>query len=359
MDDQSRKWLLERVALYAAQSGNKVSQFGLSVLGADGSADFAEIYDGFLGVGVWALQNAATVLKAIKQKQPFTVLVGMRPSRRYHVGHLTMMRELHWLIEQGGKPFFIIAGYEAGKFLSQADLDECMLAFADCYGRFTGSKLPDLGSSLVLDRQDTQLNAFESLVSENVSLSTAKRIYGWDDTASLAKLRVASMTAAAFLYPQILFPQQPTLVLSDINQVTHAEMTRHAAKQLKMRFPAVSYRMLMPSLLGPGKRMSVKVPASLIELHESPDAAAIKLKRSFSGGRLTVEQQSREGGEPFKCSFFAMLAVLDPESASSVYRSCTEGAVLCGQCKKSAFPRIVKGFNSSDQATVSEPTARS
>jgi tryptophanyl-tRNA synthetase len=369
MNEQSETWLVERVRLASAQAGQKAKQFGFDVLddenqepeiqSSQGAKSFSYncycspearksrmlIRRGFMRAGVWALQRAEPVLAAMSSGKPFKVLVGMRPSSRYHLGHLTLMRELHWLVQKGGEPVFIIASYEAGKYLHVDELSVCINAFRKCYQRFTGANLPE-SCLLFSDRDDSGLRLLEDEVAENISFAGVRQLFGWDDGVSLAKLRVVSTTAAAFLYPQRLFPHTPYLVLSDVNQVTFSEAARSVSKRLKLAPPSVSYRLLLPSLLGPGKRMSVKDPRSLILLDENADSVTAKLLRSFSGGCASKEQQIVEGGNPYQCSFFALANVLDPDGSTDMHRKCVNGEVLCSQCKLGTIPRLVSKFDS-------------
>src|SRR5688572_12397079 len=95
-----RKWMQERVVLAANEHAAVIKQFGLLPL--------SEMPDnersGFMEAGVWALQNPKPILDAIRTEKPFTVLVGMQPGNNLHLGHLTLMRELAWLMKKGGVP---------------------------------------------------------------------------------------------------------------------------------------------------------------------------------------------------------------------------------------------------------------
>ena len=53
------------------------------------------------------------VADAIAEKKPFHVLTGFMPSGHPHFGHLMVMKEVVWHIQQGGKGFISMADREA------------------------------------------------------------------------------------------------------------------------------------------------------------------------------------------------------------------------------------------------------
>lgn len=335
-------WLRERVMSAAAEASDAVKQFALETIADTPADNLTEIREGFARVGVWAFQNPTPVFKAIASGKQFSVLVGMRPGATFHLGHFTLMRELCWLVQQGGQPIFVFAGYEADRFLSADDAKTEMARFGETYLKFTGDSLSDTSVSFS-DQDCRELQVLENRAGSCLSARKVLQLYGWDEGVSVATLRVPAITAAAFLLPSTLFPKCPTLVLSDIHQITHAEATRIVTRQFKLPSPSYSYRLLLPSLEGPERRMSAKNPKSLILLDETREQIERKLQRSFSGGRLTPEEQRREGGNPNRCSFFKIAEVLQPrDTTTQMYQECVSGTSLCGECKKKHMSILVE-----------------
>lgn len=335
-------WLRERMISAVAESSDTVKQFALETIAERPADDFTVLREGFAHVGVWAFQNPVPIFKTMASGKQFSVLVGMRPGATYHIGHLTLMRELSWLIQCGGQSIFVFAGYEADRFLSADDARAEMARFGETYLKFTGNPLPTTSVSFS-DQDCLELEALGNRAGEFLSVRKVLQLYGWDEGVSVATLRVPAITAAAFLLPITLFPKRPTLILSDIHQITHAEAAKIVARQLKLPSPSYSYRLLLPSLEGSGQRMSVKNQKSLILLSEAREQIERKLQRSFSGGRVTPEEQRREGGNPQSCSFFKIAEVLQPrETTTGMYQECVSGTSLCGECKKKYIPELVE-----------------
>ncbi len=74
--------------------------------------------------------------------------------------------------------------------------------------------------------------------------------------------------------------------------------------------------------------MSSSIPESYIALTDKPEDGAKKVMRAKTGGRVTLEEQSRLGGEPDKCSVYELLLfhlVEDDNDLMEVYKDCVRG----------------------------------
>ncbi|MDA0525008.1 tryptophan--tRNA ligase [Methanococcoides alaskense] len=98
--------------------------------------------------------------------------------------------------------------------------------------------------------------------------------------------------------------------------------------------PSSTYHRFMSGLQG-GK-MSSSIPDSLISLKEDPKLAAKKVKRAKTGGRVSLEEQKKLGGEADKCSVYELLMfhlVEDDNELAEIYDECVGGKRMCGTCK--------------------------
>jgi tryptophanyl-tRNA synthetase len=98
----------------------------------------------------------------------------------------------------------------------------------------------------------------------------------------------------------------------------------------------------MPGLTG-GK-MSSSVPESIISFYEPEATVRKKVMSGITGGKMTLEEQKRLGGEPDKCSVFLLNLfhmVTDDNELAEIRRKCCAGEVNCGQCKKETAERVI------------------
>jgi len=105
--------------------------------------------------------------------------------------------------------------------------------------------------------------------------------------------------------------------------------------------PASIYHRFMTGLTG-GKMSSSK-PESHISLTEDPKAAGKKIMKAITGGKQSLSEQKKFGGEPEKCSVYEFLVFHlsdDDHELSELYEQCRNGTRLCGTCKKDVAERI-------------------
>jgi len=94
---------------------------------------------------------------------------------------------------------------------------------------------------------------------------------------------------------------------------------------------ASTYHKFMTGLQG-GK-MSSSIPESYIALTDMPEDGAKKVMRAITGGRVTLEEQKKLGGEPDKCSVYELLLyhlVEDDNELVEVYKDCVEAREYAG-----------------------------
>lgn len=335
------EWPIHLARLAAAESSRKVKQFALRPTGYGRVDDVSSLRLDFARNGVWATQNESHIFDAILGKIPFSVLVGMRINPEFHLGHLTLMRELCWLVARGGRPIFVFSGIEADKYVTAVEAKQNLVRFGKVYHAFTESYLP--ASSIAFSDCDSlELQLLEERIARIIPLGKIQQLFGWGSDVPIGKLRVPTVMAAAFLLPSILRPDQAAIVLSDINQITHAEVAKLSANRLQLRLPSYSYRLLLPSLENSKYRMSVGRSRAAIFLSDTLRDVEVKLFCSYSGGRLTVNEHRLKGGRPEICSFFRVAAVLsDKPFVDSMYSECVNGTVLCKKCKSSRMPVLI------------------
>ena len=115
--------------------------------------------------------------------------------------------------------------------------------------------------------------------------------------------------------------------------------------------PASIYHRFMTGLTG-GKMSSSK-PESHIALTDDPKEAAKKIMRAITGGRQSLAEQKKMGGEPDKCSIYEFLVFHlsdDDKELLELDAECRGGRRMCGTCKKDVAERIERFLTDHQQA---------
>jgi tryptophanyl-tRNA synthetase len=343
------------------------------------------------------------IARAIRNRTPFHILTGFMPSGHPHLGHLMVMKEVVWHVEQGGNGYVTIADREAHA-VRDMSWEKCRE-----YGKEYLACLYALGfkGQTYFQSKNDRLKdlAFEAATKVNFSELTA--IYGFTPETDLAHAESVITQVADILYPQIDREPAPTLVPVGVDQDPHIRLTRGVAHKLRMftveeregyvsvrsknapekalnavkeafphakkyeghvdiknvqctevnakvreieranggfgfYSPSSTYHIFMPGLTG-GK-MSSSIPESIISFYETEATVRKKVMSGITGGRMTLEEQKSLGGEPDKCSIFLLNLfhmVTDDAELAEIRRRCCAGEVNCGQCKKETAERVV------------------
>ena len=343
------------------------------------------------------------VARAIRNHTPFHLLTGFMPSGHPHLGHLMLMREIVWHVQQGANGYVTIADREAYAVRG--------LSWEKCreYGKEYLSCLYALGfeGQTYFQSRNARLKDLAFEAATKVNFSELSAIYGFTAETDLAHADSVITQVADILYPQVDREPAPTLVPVGIDQDPHIRLTRGIAHKFRMftveergdyisvrsknapetaldavkkafphakkyeghvdikdaactdvsakvreieracggygfYTPSSTYHVFLPGLTG-GK-MSSSVPESFISFFEPEAAVRKKVMSALTGGRMTLEEQRRLGGEPGKCTLYLLNMfhmITDDEKLAGLHRKCISGEITCGQCKKETAERVV------------------
>lgn len=345
------------------------------------------------------------IADAIANKKPFRVLTGFMPSGHPHFGHLMVMKEVVWHINQGGNGFISMADREAHavRGLSWEKCDEYAREYMEC--------LYALGfkGEIYSQRRNNNLKDLAFEAATKINFSELSAIYGFGADTELAHAMSVACQVADILYPQLTAGAAPTIVPVGIDQDPHIRLTRDVTNSLRMflvedRGTNISIRaknaspeaisavakkfkgskkyeghidlpeniglsaakvdeivrdverdfggfgFILPSstyhsfLMGlSGGKMSSSVPESLVWFDDEASAVKKKIMGAVTGGRQTLDEQKKLGGEPEKCSIYQLNKFHmqeDDKQLDEMCRACKAGELMCGTCKKETLERV-------------------
>ena len=89
--------------------------------------------------------------------------------------------------------------------------------------------------------------------------------------------------------------------------------------------------------------MSSSIPESSFGFCDPDKDIKKKVMSALTGGRMTLEEQKRLGGEPDKCSVYLLNLFHmceDDGELAEIHRACRAGELMCGTCKKATWERV-------------------
>ncbi|MDG6999790.1 MAG: tryptophan--tRNA ligase [Nitrososphaerota archaeon] len=183
-------------------------------------------------------------------------------------------------------------------------------------------------------------------VAKHTTFSTAKAVFGFDNSTRIGMAFFPALQAAPCFLPSVLKGHNiPCLIPAAIDQDPYWRgLAREVAPKLGYYKPAQIHSKFMPGL-GQGGKMSASQPETAIFTTDSDASVEKKILSSFTGGRATVEEQRRLGGQPDICPVYRYYYFMfedDDRELSRIYEDCASGRLLCGDCKMMLASRTKK-----------------
>ncbi len=288
-----------------------------------------------------------TVLDLYEKGKRFVLYTGRGPSGPVHVGHL-----VPWIFTKYLQDKFKTNLYfqmtDDEKFVIEQDL---RIEETTKYAYDNALDLIALGfqprnTYIIFDIKDIALLYDIALeVAKRVTFSTAKAVFGFQDSTNIGWIFWPAIQAVpCFIHAKLTGENVPSLIPAAIDQDPYWRITRDIAPKLGYQKPAQVHCRFVPGL-GKGGKMSASEPETCIFTVDSPSTVKKKIWNAFTGGKPTVEEQRRLGGEPELCTiyqYFLYLFEQNDEKLADLVRQCKAGETVCGDCKAILTERVTK-----------------
>ena len=288
-----------------------------------------------------------TVLDLYDKGIKFVLYTGRGPSGPVHIGHLVPWIFTRHLQEKfDTRLYFQMTDDE--KFLVDDELeleDTKRFAYENALDLIALGFKPE-NTFIIFDVQDMGLLYDIALeVAKRITYSTAKATFGFQESTNIGWVFWPAIQAApCFIHAKLTGENVPALIPAAIDQDPYWRVTRDIATKLGYYKPAQMHCRFLPGL-GVGGKMSASEPETSIFTIDPPEVVKRKIWNAFTGGRATVEEQKKLGGDPSVCSIFQYYYYLFEENdkkLSERERRCRSGELLCGECKTDLTERVNK-----------------
>jgi tryptophanyl-tRNA synthetase len=189
----------------------------------------------------------------------------------------------------------------------------------------------------------TDIYKYAAQVAKKINYSTAKAAFGLKPENNIGWSFYPAMQAAHILFPQFEKGKHKTVVPVAIDQDPFIRLTRDIAESFGFEKPTALHARFIPSLQG-GAKMSSSDDKGQIFLSDSPKEVETKIKKyAFSGGRDTLEEHRKLGGNPDKDVSFQYLKMFfepDDEKLRKIYDDYKSGKMLTSELKQILIEKI-------------------
>jgi tryptophanyl-tRNA synthetase len=286
-------------------------------------------------------------LKDAEAGKKVSILTGRGPSEKMHLGHLVPFLAVKSLQDiyncnvyipiSEDEKFFVkpnLTFEQAKKFADDNILDLIALGFKPSKTFF------------IKDFSYPPLYPLTAKVAKLISYSTAKAAFGLQPENNIGWSFYPAVQAAHILLPQFIEGSHRTIVPVGIDQDPFIRLTRDIAEHSTINFikPGAIHAQFVPGLKGSTKMSSSDTENDVIYLTDPPEIVKKKInKYAFSGGKDTLEEHKKLGGNPdIDISFQYLRIFFEPDDTKlkkieDDYRS---GKLLSGELKALAIEKI-------------------
>ena len=287
------------------------------------------------------------LMKEYDEGKKFALYTGRGPSGHTHMGHLIPWMFTKYLQDAFDVPlYFQITDDE--KFLCKQNLS---LEETNKMGYENALDLIALGfdhkKTFIFVDTDYMKTLYKIAVkvAKKVTASTARSVFGFTNETNIGMYMWPALQAAPCFLPSVLSGKKVrTLIPAAIDQDPYWRIVRDVAPKLGYPKTAAVHCVFLPALTGPSGKMSTSTgQQSTIFTTDDPKTVRKKvMKYAFSGGRDTLEEHRKHGGNPDIDVSYQWLTFFeeDDNKLKKIYDDYKSGSLLSGELKQILVDKI-------------------
>jgi tryptophanyl-tRNA synthetase len=286
------------------------------------------------------------VLDEYEKGNKFFLYTGCGPSGPIHIGHLMVWYFTKWIQDKFDCELYFqftddekflykdLSYEEIQKWTEENMLDVIAVGFNPKKTHF------------IIDTKHAGIMYPEAIkVAKKITFSTIKASFGFNDSNNVGSIFYTAMQAVPAFLPCVLKNKKiPCLIPHGIDQDPHFRITRDILPKLGYYKPASIQCTFLPPMGGADGKMSSSEAMKGILSTDTPGEVKNKInKYAFSGGRDTVEEHRKLGGNPEVDVSFQYLKYLfeeNDEKLNKIENDYKSGKLLSGELKKYTIEKI-------------------
>jgi tryptophanyl-tRNA synthetase len=282
-------------------------------------------------------------LKALNSGKKCAIVSGINPSGGMHFGHRIVFDTNLFFQENYGVDVFIPLSDDESYITGKVDKQETALKNALtvakellAYG-FNPKK-----TFVIIDQIYTSIYNLAIKFSRGITMSAIKATYGYKMEDNPGLFFYPAIQTAHILLPLARFDYDDVLVAIGPDEDSHIRIGRDIAPKFGLKKPAIVHAVFLPGLTG--EKMSASKPETAIFFEDKLKDIDKKVMKSYSGGRVSVEEHRKFGGDPdndISCLYLSFF-FLDDKESEKLFEDYRKGRLLSGEVKKMFSKRIVK-----------------
>jgi len=281
------------------------------------------------------------ILENYEKGKDFFLYTGRGPSGHTHIGHLVPWVFAKWLQDKFNVTmYFQLTDDE--KFFAKQDLSldqTTNFAFENALDFIALGFKPEKTKIIVNTKNIKTLYPIAAQVAKKINFSNTKAVFGFTNDTNVGMIFYTSLQSA----PCFIEDKQVLIPLG-VDQDPHFRITRDIAPKINKIKPSLIHNIMIPSLLGPGGKMSASDEKNTIYTTDSPEVVKKKInKYAFSGGQPDIDEHRKIGGNPDIDVSYQYLRIFfepDDNKLKKIYDDYKSGKMLTGELKSILIEKI-------------------
>ena len=286
-------------------------------------------------------RDLGKILSDYQRGKKFFLYTGRGPSGHTHIGHLVPWVFTKWLQEKfDTNLYFQLTDDE--KFFAKQDLtleQTRNFAYENALDFIALGFKPEKTKIIINTENIKTLYPIAAQVAKKINFSNTKAVFGFENETNVGMIFYTSLQSAP-----CFIEDRPVLIPLGVDQDPHFRLTRDVAPRIGKEKPALIHNIMIPSLSGPGGKMSASEESGTIYTTDSPEKIKKKInKYAFSGGQSTVEEHRKVGGNPDIDVSYQYLRIFfepDDNKLKTIYDDYRSGKMLTGELKSILIEKV-------------------
>ena len=273
-----------------------------------------------------------------------TILSGMRPTGKLHLGHWTGALENWVALQDSYDNFHLVADYHA--LTTNLDTRELYRNTIDMVIDWLAGGIDPVKSPIFRQSQIKEHTELHLIFSMLVTTSRLERNPSIKE--QVRDLDIENITYGHLGYPVLqaadILLYRGDLVPVGEDQLSHVEITREIARRFNATWgavfpepePKLTRFARLPGLDGKEKKMSKSMNNTLL-LSDDPETVGQKLRKAPTD---PLKVRRNDPGRPDVCLVFTYHEKFNPAETAEIRQGCESGTLGCVDCKLRCTARI-------------------
>jgi len=286
------------------------------------------------------------ILDEYEKGNKFFLYTGCGPSGPIHLGHLIVWYFAKWIQDKFNVELYFQFTDDEKYMYKNMEYDEVQKWLGENMLDVIAVGFDPKKTHFIIDTKHAGLLYPEAIkVAKKISFSTIKSSFGFNDSMNIGSIFFTAMQTVPTFLPSVLKNKKiPCLIPHAVDQDPHFRITRDILPKLGYYKPASIQCLFLPSLAGSSGKMSSSESAKGILTTDSQSEVKNKInKYAFSGGRDTLEEHKKYGGNPEEDVSFQYLRFLfeeDNKKLNQIEEEYRSGKLTTGELKKYTIDKI-------------------